>query len=352
MSQFATLKVNDIRKETADTVSIAFEIPSTLKEQFKYQSGQYVTIKQLIDGEEVRRAYSLCSSPDEDDYRIAVKRVEGGKMSTYLNQSLQAGDQLEVMPPMGNFCVPDSNNGGKFIGFAAGSGITPIISIVKNVLRTTSGTFSLYYGNKTTDSTIFKQQLDNLKAEYNDRFQLHYIFSQEKDAVNRGRLDTDNVNAFIRKDLEMLKSDGIYICGPEQMIHDVSEAFKYLGVDEKKIHFELFTAPTKSNESEVEATNDFVGESEVTVIMDGDEFEFSLKCDGAFILDAAMEQGADAPFSCKGAVCCTCKAQVVEGKAVMDMNYALSDEEVADGFILTCQARPASERVVIDYDVI
>jgi ring-1,2-phenylacetyl-CoA epoxidase subunit PaaE len=347
---FNKLKVKEIKKETNDTVSIAFEIPNALKSDFSYLPGQYVTIKSIIDGEDVRRAYSLCSAPFEDDFRIGVKRVDGGKMSTFLNEKIELGSELEVMKPTGNFLIDNSADSN--VAFAAGSGITPVLSMIKSSLKV-GGSFTLFYGNKTADETIFKTELDGLKSSYPSQFNLHYIYSRENldNALYEGRIKKEKVLDLLKIDSSLLKSEGFYMCGPEEMIFNVSDALKDLGVSESKIHFELFTAPTTKDVDGSPVVSDFSGESQVTVIMDGDEFEFPLSSDGDFILDVAIENGADAPFSCKGAVCCTCKAQVVEGKATMDMNYSLSDEEVEEGFILTCQARPASEKLVVDYDV-
>jgi len=351
MSQFKKIIVKDIKRETQDTVSIGFDIPLDLKPDFAYKAGQYITLKTDVFGEDVRRAYSLCSFPDEDDFRIGVKKVENGKMSSFLNETLKVGDEVEVMPPLGDFCLGD--DAGNIVGFAAGSGITPIISIIKTVLRA-GGQFTLFYGNKTKAETIFKTDLDRLKEKYGEKLNLHYIYSRENlvDEFGSGRINEAKVNAAVRKELDLLKADEFFMCGPEQMILDVTSALKYLGVNDSKLHFELFTAPTKPDNDSQIVESDFSGESQVTVIMDGEEFEFPLNHDGEFILDASIDNGADAPFSCKGAVCCTCKAQVIEGKAVMEMNYSLSDQEVEDGFILTCQAHPASEKLVVDYDVI
>lgn len=347
---FTKLKVKEIKQETIDTVSIAFEIPSDLKTEFNYKSGQYITIRFDVDGEDVRRAYSLCSSPSEDDFRIGVKKVENGKMSTFLNDSLNVGDELDVMNPSGNFVIDASSS--DIVAFAAGSGITPILSMIKSALSL-GKKFTLLYGNKTIEETIFKTKLDSLKSEYANLFDLHYTFDAggSENELYNGRVDKDKATAFVKNNLDLLKADGFFMCGPEQMILGVSDSLKELGVNENKIHFELFTAPSQKEETNEKVISDFTGESQVTVIMDGDEFEFGLKNDGDFILDAAMSNGADVPFSCKGAVCCTCKAQVIEGKATMELNYSLSDEEVEQGFILTCQAHPASEKVVVDYDV-
>lgn len=349
MSQFKQIKVSEVKKETVDTVSVAFEVP----EDFNYVSGQYITIKHMIDGEDIRRSYSLCSAPHENDFRVAVKKIEAGKMSSFLNTELKAGDILELMPPMGNFTLTPSNDK-HFVAFAAGSGITPIISMIKSVLANSDSRFTLYYGNKTEDATIFKTELNSLASEYGDRLILNYVYSRQESTnkLFEGRISRAKFEEFVRENLEILKADAFFMCGPEQMITEVSEGLEYLGVAKEKIHFELFTTPTINSKEVEQSISDFDGDAQITVIMDGDEFEFELNSSGDYILDAAMNQGVDAPFSCKGAVCCTCKAQVIEGKAVMDMNYALSDEEVAEGFILTCQSRPASEKLVVDFDVI
>lgn len=350
MSQFKKLIIKDVKRETSDTVSIAFEIPADLKSDFNYQSGQYITIKKNVAGEDVRRAYSLCSSPFEDDFRVGVKKVENGKMSTFLNEKMSVGDELEVMKPMGNFVIDDLCS--NITAFAAGSGVTPILSMAKSVLNS-GGSFTLFYGNKTLNDTIFKNELEALKKEHSNHFNLHFIYSRENIGNNlyEGRIDKEKCTLLMKENLELLKSDGFYMCGPENMITDVSSSLKELGVNEDKIHFELFTLPTQKEEVVKKPSSDFSGDSQITVIMDGDEFEFELSSEGDFILDAAMDAGADAPFSCKGAVCCTCKAQVIEGKATMELNYSLSDAEVEDGYILTCQAHPASEKLVVDYDV-
>lgn len=353
MSQFKTLKVKEVKRETENAVSIAFEISDDLKNDFNYKSGQYITIKKEINGEDVRRSYSLSSAPYENDFRIAVKKIESGKMSSYCNDILSQGDMLEIMNPQGGFVlIPEDNK--HYVAFAAGSGITPVISMIKSTLKNTNSKFTLFYGNKTEQLTIFKSDLDSLNQEFQGRFNLNYIYSQQtsNDNLFEGRITKQKFEELVKTDENLLQADGFYLCGPEQMINEVSEGLKQLGVADAKINFELFTTPVSTVDNKEVSNSDFKGTSGVTVIMDGDEFEFQLNATDNFILDAAMDAGADVPFSCKGAVCCTCKAQVIEGRATMDMNYALSDAEVKEGFILTCQARPASEKLVVDYDVV
>lgn len=352
MSLFKKVKVKEVRRETSDAVSVSFDVDA-FKNDFQYQSGQYITIKKDIQGEDVRRSYSLSSAPFENDFRIAAKKIQGGKMSSFLNDNLKEGDEVEIMTPQGNFVLnPEDEK--HYVGFAAGSGITPLISMIKMVLSQTNSKFTLFYGNKTEASTIFKNELDALKGQYEERFQLNYIYSQQtaNDKLFEGRISKTKFEELVRANIDLLKADGFYLCGPEQMINEVSEGLTYLGVNINKVHFELFIVPVKASESQTIIESDFKGTSHVTVIMDGEEIEFDLASDGDFILDAAIDNGVDAPFSCKGAVCCTCKAQVVEGEAVMEMNYSLSDAEVQEGFILTCQAHPATDKVVVDFDVV
>jgi ring-1,2-phenylacetyl-CoA epoxidase subunit PaaE len=357
MANFYDIKVKEIKKETQDSVSISFDIPSELKEMFNYSSGQYITLKQQLNQEEVIRSYSLCSSPLEEDFRIGVKVVPGGLMSTFLNKDLFDGQSLKVMSPEGNFVVkPFQDESRNYVGIAAGSGVTPILSMMKTVLLgEPKSTFTLYYANKTEDSTMFKSEIEEFEARFPNQLKVYRLFTQENQAnsLYHGRIDQPKFSALMAENKEIVSADGVYICGPEGMIYDVSKSLTETGYSKDKIHYELFGTPVdKMKVDAPEIVSDFEGESQVTAIMDGEEFEFTLSNDDAFILDASMDNGVDAPFSCKGAVCCTCKAQVIEGKATMDLNYALSEEEVEEGFILTCQARPASAKLVVDFDVI
>ncbi len=356
MTHFFNLELNEIRKETEDSVSISMRVPDQLKEKFTYDSGQYITLKHIVNNEDVIRSYSLCSSPFEDDFRIEVKKVENGLMSTYLTEGLKLEDSLEVMMPEGRFSIhPDKELEKHYVGVAAGSGITPILSMIKSVLLVEiKSTFTLYYVNKDENSVMFQKEIEEFEHRYPENLKVYNLYTRQnqENSLFNGRITKEKFMDLMRENKGVQKSDAIYICGPEDMIFDVSAACQDFGIDKDKVHYELFGTPSdKMKEQAPKVESDFEGESQVTVIMDGDEFEFPLRSDGDFLLDVSIENGADAPFSCKGAVCCTCKAQVVEGKATMDMNYSLSDEEVADGFILTCQARPASEKLVVDFDV-
>jgi ring-1,2-phenylacetyl-CoA epoxidase subunit PaaE len=354
MANFFPLKVKDIKKETNDTVSVSFELNDSIKNQFNYTAGQYITLKLNIAGEELRRSYSLCSAPEiENDFRVAIKHVKDGRVSGYLNQQLKVGDTIEVMNPAGNFTVKNSKN--NLVAFVAGSGITPVFSIIKYALKKQQNSITLFYGNKDHQSIIFKEELSQLAKENQDRLKVVNILSRETigDSLFEGRITKQKAKDLIRHYQIDLQNSTFYLCGPEQMIREVSEVMQEQGVSKENILFELFTTPVQSkNETPIQVVGNFSGQSTVTVIMDDEQTTFELSTKGNNILDAAINAGVDAPFSCKGAVCCTCKAKIVEGSVSMDMNYALSDSEVAEGYILTCQSHPTSEKLIIDYDVV
>ena len=352
MPEFHSLNVKEIKKETSDTVSISFDVPAELKNVYKFTPGQYLTLKLKVNNEECRRSYSICSSSDED-ITVAVKKVEKGVVSTYLNEVLKVNDKIDVMTPEGNFTLqPDQTNKRKFVGFAAGSGITPIMSMIKQLkMDEVESSFTLFYSNKTDNDVIFKDTLEELAG---DKLKVNYIYSRQKinDPLFEGRISKSKATELIKADLSCLNADAFYLCGPEEMIFNVKAALEEFGVLDTKIKFELFTTPVLMAEKQEnqEVDENFDGEALVTVIYDDEEVEFNLNKDGDSILDAAMDNDMDVPFSCKGAVCCTCKAKVTQGKVIMDANYALSDQEVEDGFVLACQSHPASAKVTIDFD--
>lgn len=352
MSDFHPLRVNKIIRETDDTVSISFDLPSHLKKAFAYKQGQYLTFKKKLKGEELRRSYSLCSSPiTETDWKVAVKKVEGGKFSSYANEDLKEGDVLETMAPMGNFYTEvKEGQKKKYVAFAAGSGITPVMSIIKTILAVEGeSTITLYYGSRKSSAIIFKDELDELQLANSDRFNLNYILSkEEKEGFINGRISSEKCDEFERNNGELYKADEYFLCGPEDMIFGVQEKLKNHQVAESSIHFELFNTPVKSDDESNGEIKEI--DSNVIVFIDGEEFNYTLSSKGDVILDASMDAGADVPFSCKGAVCCTCRAKLTEGKVHMDLNYALTDGEVEEGYILTCQSHPISEKVVVDYD--
>ncbi len=352
---FHKLTVKDIKQETSDCVSVSFDIPADIEKDFIFSHGQNVTIKINEEGEEFRRSYSICSSPLEKELRIAVKKVPGGLFSTFANERLKKGDVLEVMPPTGTFFTKvNPSNRKDYVFFAAGSGITPVISIIKTILRTEEhSAVTLVYGNKNLHSIIFKEEIEALKDKYLRRFRVYHILSREKTETdfNYGRIDVSKCN-HLSKLINFNIIDDFFICGPEEMIFTLKDFLEGWGIEPAQIHFELFTTPTrKITKSEVVDKKVSEEGSDITVKIDGRSFEFKLDYDGAVILDAALAQGADLPFACKGGVCCTCKAKLIEGEVEMEANYGLEKSEVKDGYILTCQSHPRSKKVVVDYDI-
>jgi ring-1,2-phenylacetyl-CoA epoxidase subunit PaaE len=355
--QFHKLTVKDIRKETETCVSVSFSIPEEIKSLYKYEAGQYITIKKEINGEEIRRSYSLCSSPLENDFRVAIKQIHGGRFSTFANQELKIGDVLEVMNPMGNFTTSvDKNNNKHYMAFAAGSGITPMLSIIKTVLaEEPMSKFTLTYGNQNFYSIIFREQIEALKNKYMGRLQVFHVLSRERmeTEVNYGRINAEKCEQLFSKLVDLNSINEYFLCGPEEMIMGVKGYLESKNVDSSAIHFELFTSEgsTKAKKAYQETNKADAGKmSIVTIKVDDRSMEIPLAFGGETILDAALRMGADLPYACKGGVCCTCRAKVTEGTVAMEVNYALDKDEVENGFVLTCQAHPTSDRVVIDFD--
>ncbi|NCU02503.1 MAG: phenylacetate-CoA oxygenase/reductase subunit PaaK [Chitinophagaceae bacterium] len=355
---FHPLTVKEVKKETNDCVSVLFAIPDELKETFQFTPGQSLTMRTTLNGEEVRRTYSICSSPLEQQLRVAIKKVEGGAFSIFANEQLQQNDVLEVMPPIGRFYTTlAATNKKNYVGFAAGSGITPLLSIIKTTLATEpQSSFTLVYGNKTRASIIFFEELEGLKNKYMNRFNLIHILSREKtDAdLNFGRITKDKCSQLFQKLLTLETTDEFFICGPEEMIFSVKAFLEENGIAEKKIHFELFTTPgqNKATGHKAQGTSKEGPQSNITVTLDGRSFGFSIPLNSdTTILDAAMQQGADVPYACKGGVCCTCKAKLLEGEVKMDVHWGLEQEEIEQGYILTCQSHPLTEKVTVDFDV-
>lgn len=347
---FHSAKVLEVRRETADCVSVALEVPNT--DTFSFVPGQYLTLRSTINGQEVRRSYSLCSSPLSGELRVAIKQVEQGVFSTWANTELKAGDTLETMPPMGNFALEiEPTDEQTYVGFAAGSGITPVLSILKTVLeRAPKAKFILFYGNRKTNSIIFKAELEDLKDAHMGRLEVHHVLSREDQGNDLlfGRIDEARAAQFVAQIPGVKAAAGHFLCGPEAMIKGVQSALEQAGVSAKNIHFELFTSTAPAAEK-APATAASSGDAAVTVILDGEETHFT-QGPKDFILDAALDAGADVPYACKGAVCCTCRAKVLEGEVEMAMNYSLTDDEVAEGFILTCQSMPRSPKVTVSFD--
>lgn len=354
-THFEKVSVKEVRRETDDCVSILLDVPENLKDKFTYLPGQHITLRTTIDNEDIRRSYSLCSSPLNNEWRIAVKKVDGGIFSAFANHTLQTGDEIELMPPLGHFVLQHSNSAKRYICIAAGSGITPVLSIIKTgLLNQPKSQFTLIYGNRTRQSIIFKEEIEALKNKFMERFQLIHILSREhtEAPLNEGRINAEKCEQ-IFKHVVSLDADEFFICGPEEMIFSIKEWLESKNVDSKKIHFELFNTnvsiQVKKQTQNIIATDDLV--SHVTIKLDGRSFDFDLPFNHASILDAALQQGADLPYACKGGVCTTCKARLLEGKVDMDVNYGLEPDEVAEGFILTCQSHPRTEKVVVDFDI-
>ncbi len=346
MADFHALTVKSIKKLTPGAVAVTFAIPKELIQSFAFTAGQYITIKKEIKGKELRRAYSISSSPRKEDITIGIKKVDRGGFSDYANTKLQVGDVLEVMPPEGRFTFKSSEVK-NIAAFAAGSGITPIMSIAKTVLDSNpANKFVLVYGNKSYEETMFYTDLVKLELDYTNRFFVYFTNSQAKeDKALFGRIDTSTVNYALKNKHKDLDFDGYYLCGPEQMIHLVTDTLVENEVPKDKIHFELFTSTEIKEELPVAPD----GKSTVKVIVDDEEFEITMD-KSTLVLDAVLKENIDAPYSCQGGVCSSCIAKVKEGRAEMVKNQILTDGEIADGFILTCQAHPTTPTLTVDYD--
>lgn len=353
---FHSIRIKEIKKETADCVSVEFHIPELKKEVFRFNQGQSLTMRAILNGEEVRRTYSLCSSPLDNSWKVAIKKVEGGLFSFFANEKLKAGDTLEVMEPVGKFYTElNPLNKKNYLAFAAGSGITPVVSIIKTTLSTEPGSsFTLVYGNRKRSSIIFFEELEGLKNQFLSRFNFINILSREKTEapINFGRIDIAKLNDLSRL-IDYTTMDETFICGPEEMIFCIKDFLQQKGINEKKIHFELFTSSTpKKSKPKTQIEIDTSPHSSITVKVDGRELEFKLSLnDDTSILDAALKQGADLPYACKGGMCCTCKARLLEGEVEMDVHWGLEHEEIEKGFILTCQSHPKTEKVIVDFDI-
>ncbi|THG85303.1 phenylacetate-CoA oxygenase/reductase subunit PaaK [Pseudomonas sp. A-1] len=359
MSKFHTLTIREVRPETRDTVSVAFTVPAELRDSFHYTQGQHLVMRTQIDGEEVRRTYSICSAVSEDDLRVAIKRVDGGLFSNFANDQLKAGQTLEVMPPAGHFSIPlDPARAGNYLAVAAGSGITPIMSIVKTTLETEPDSrFTLIYGNRSSASTIFREQLEDLKNQYLDRLNLIFVFSREQQDIDlyNGRIDAAKCDALFARWVDAPNLDAAFICGPVEMTECVRDALRRHDLINERIHFELFTAGTPGAAAEKRAAREAAARtsgavSHVTVTSDGRSMSFDLARNTQSLLDAGNAHGMELPYSCKAGVCSTCKCKVVKGEVEMDANFALEDYEVAAGYVLSCQAFPVSDEVVLDFD--
>lgn len=358
MATFHTLTIKDIRRETHDCVSISFDVPENLKALYQFKQGQNLTLKVRLKDEELRRSYSICSSPLDNELRIAVKKVLHGQFSSHANLRLKKGDTIEVLPPTGKFYTElRTDNKKKYLALAAGSGITPIISIIKTTLLTEHNSeFTLVYGNRNRSSIIFKEQLESLKNLFIERFTIIHILSREKtDApVHHGRINGEKCEQ-LQRIVRFQSMDEIFVCGPEEMIFSVRDWMREHNISPDKIHFELFTTPGQKHDIQKRVSTPNISDtgpkSKVSIKLDGIMFDFELSKTGLSILDGALQQGADMPYACKGGVCSSCRAKLLAGEVTMDTNYALEPEEIAKGYILTCQSHPVSDVVAVDFDV-
>ncbi len=346
MSSFHKLNISEIRQETPEAVSILFNVPAEMKPQYAFKAGQYLNLKLTLDGQKIRRAYSICASPESGELRIAIKAVKNGLFSQFANTQLKTNQTLEVGIPEGNFTFePQTNRQKNYAAFAAGSGITPTISIIKSVLASEpQSSFVLVYGNKTPQNTIFAAELHQLQQQHVGRLFIHNVYSQTKtDDSIFGRIEKSTVNLILNNKHKEKEFEKFYLCGPEAMINAVSDVLKEHNIPEKNIKFELFT--TTTTEKAIQAT----GHTTVTVMVDGDEATFEMSAKQT-ILEAALKNSIDAPYSCQGGICSSCLAKITQGTAEMKKNSILTDSEIAQGLVLTCQAVPTSASIYVDYD--
>ena len=355
MSKFHPLPIASVQHETRDTIVVTFAVPPALKESFHFTQGQHLTLRAMIEGEDVRRSYSICSAVQDDALRVAIKKIQGGVFSSWANTELKAGMSLDVMPAMGHFNVPLSADHKKnYLGFAAGSGITPLYSIIKTtLLAEPQSHFTLVYGNRASSTVIFREALADLKDQFMGRLSLIYVMSREQQDAElfNGRITAEKCKELCQQWINLDDMDTAFICGPEQMMHEVSDALIAQGMAKEKIKVELFAAsiPAHSHKPR-SALAEGNQHCEVTVVVDGRHLSFSMEKDKESVLDAGLRQGIEMRYACKGGVCSTCRCKVIAGKVDMDANYALEDYEIARGFVLSCQAFPSSDTLLIDFD--
>tara|TARA_R110002111_G_scaffold51311_1_gene89873 strand:- start:19089 stop:20180 length:1092 start_codon:yes stop_codon:yes gene_type:complete len=356
---FHNLAVAAVEPETENAIKVTFQVPDELKEDFSFKQGQYLTLESELDGAKVRRSYSICSGINDNKLQIAIKRVEGGVYSNFVNDSLKVGDTVDVMTPQGNFYTDlDPAASRKYLFLAAGSGITPVISNVKSILEgEPNSTVTLLFGNQRSNTIMFREALSFLKNKYMTRLHWVNILSKEDQGADvlNGRLNNRKGAELNQQLVDLASFDEYFVCGPESMISEVSRGFRSVGAQEDNIHYELFASSAEDAQKVIEKhharANHYGGKvSQVTVIQDGRSSSFELMADGENILDAGMNNGLDLPYSCKAGVCSTCKAKLVEGQVDMDITHGLEESEIAEGFILSCQAHPISDTVIVDFD--
>jgi len=356
VTKFHTIEVKDIYKETDNCSVITFDIPKNLSEEFSFRQGQHLTLKIDINDEDIRRSYSLCSSPVDKEWKVAVKQIPEGIFSTYVNNTLKKGDLLEVMPPSGTFGVDVSKEVKNYLVFVAGSGITPIFSMVKTHLALEpQSAFKLFYLNRTVKSIIFKEEIEQLRNQYFGRLEIFYLLTKERRDIElfNGRFTKQKLHLIFDKLVTVSEMDECFICGPEEMIFLIQEELIKAGMSKEKIHYELFvTGLSEEDKRRTERlSHQKIEGVEITIVDGGKEFHFTMTNDYNNILDAALGAGADLPFACKNGVCSSCKCKLLEGEVEMKVNYSLEEEELTQNFILSCQAVPLSDNIKVDYDV-
>ncbi len=350
--RFHTLTISDIRRETPEAVSLAFAVPERLRTAYRYTPGQYLTLRATIDGEEVRRSYSICSGLDDGELRVVIKRLAGGAFSNWANEHLRVRDTLSVMTPDGRFGVPiEPGSRRTLVAFAAGSGITPVMAILKSVLHREAGRCFLFYGNRSTADIIFREQLEDLKDRHLARLSVFHVLSREQQdiAMLNGHLDAAKIGVLMRSVAPVASVDHAFVCGPQPMIEGMQQALADLGMASERVHVERFTPGIGGRPRPVVVAPTAPPKAIATIISEGARFEFPV-AEGEAIIDAAIRAGRSLPYSCKGGMCCTCRAKLVEGKVEMAVNYSLEPWETEAGYVLTCQSHPVTEQVVIDYD--
>lgn len=355
MSTLHSVTVAQVNRETPDCVSIEFDIPTALKQQFSYQAGQHIIVRKMIDGEDIRRTYSFCSAPCSKRYKIAVRRVEGGVFSSFANQDLKAGDTLEISAPLGDFTLTtDETKAVNYVAFAVGSGITPIMAMIKQVLHNEPNShFFLYYGNRDAEHTIFAEEIAQLKNQYMGQFSYQYFMTRQAVDIPffNGRISGEKAATLHKQVFAPLGAAEYFLCGPLTMIDDVRAMLLGAGETEANIHSELFFAnPEDAANIQKTSTVEGLAKSKVKVISDGREIEVDYRDEHGSILEATLKSGIDVSFACKGGVCATCRAKVIDGEVNMGLNYGLEPEEIEEGFVLTCQSVPLTKSVTISFD--
>ena len=355
MAQFYPLRVTDVKRDTRDSVVLTLAPPDGDEDKFRFIQGQYLTFRRIFDGEEMRRSYSICAGVNDGILRVGIKKVDGGWFSSWAKDELETGDTSDAMAPMGNFhsaLKPEAARG--YLGFAGGSGITPMISLIKTVMDgEPRSKFTLIYGNRSTNAIMFREELEDLKNIYMGRFNIVHVLESEADIdLFSGRLTREKCDALFKHWVDVKSADLAFICGPEPMMLGVSEALKAHGMDEKAIKFELFASaqPGRAKKRAVSAGVDAATQTKATIILDGAARECDIEKGAQSVLEAALAASIDAPYACKAGVCSTCRAKIVEGEVDMEANYALEDYEVERGYILTCQSYPRTDKIVVDYD--